>query len=80
LNTVAKIILENHIRAKQPKKLRFTTDSNHAMPLAENQLDRRFDPSGPNKAWVADITYIPNPRYLVAVEDLNSRRIVCWSM
>ena len=56
LNTVAKIMRENHIRAKQAKKFRFTTDSNHAMPVAENQLDRRFDPSGPNKAWVADIS------------------------
>ena len=58
LNTVAKIMRENHIRAKQAKKFRFTTDSNHAMPVAENQLDRWFDPSGPNKAWVADITCI----------------------
>lgn len=59
LNTVASIMRENHIRAKQARKSPFTTDSNHSMPVAENQLDRRFDPSGPNKAWVADITYIP---------------------
>ena len=83
LNTVAKIMRENHIRAKQARKFRFTTDSNHAMPVAENQLDRRFDPSEPNKAWVADITYIPTREgwlYLAAVEDLYSRRIVGWSM
>jgi transposase InsO family protein len=49
LNTVANIMRENHIRAKQARKFRFTTDSNHAMPVAENQMDRRFDPSAPNK-------------------------------
>ena len=49
LNMVANIMRENHIRAKQARKFRFTTGSNHAMPVAENQMDRRFDPSEPNK-------------------------------
>jgi transposase InsO family protein len=49
LNTVANIMRENHIRAKQARKFRFTTDSNHAMPVAENQMDMRFDPSAPKK-------------------------------
>ena len=49
LNTVANIMRENHIRAKQARKFRFTTGSNHAMPVAENQMDMRFDPSAPKK-------------------------------
>ena len=60
-----------------------TTDSNHDLPVAENLLDRQFDPAAANEAWVADITYIPTREgwlYLAAVEDLYSRRVVGWSM
>ena len=56
---------------------------NHDLPLADNLLDRRFDPEEPNERWVADITYIPTREgwlYLAAVEDLYSRRVVGWSM
>jgi transposase InsO family protein len=51
--------------------------------VADDLLDRRFDPEGPNEAWSADITYIPTADgwlYLAVVEDLFSRRIVGWSM
>jgi putative transposase len=37
----------------------------------------------PNKAWVADITYIATKEawlYLAAVMDLYSRKIVGWAM
>jgi putative transposase len=71
------------IRARTARKFRCTTDSNHSLPVAENLLDRQFDPEAPNEAWVADITYIPTREgwlYLAAVEDLYSRRVVGWSM
>src|SRR5262249_12375017 len=58
-------------------------DSNHDRPVAENLLDRQFDPAAVNEAWVADITSIPTREgwlYLAAVEDLYSRRGVGWSM
>lgn len=60
-----------------------TTDSRHVRPVAENVLDRRFNPSQPNTAWVADITYVPTRagwQYLATVMDLFSRRIVGWAM
>jgi transposase InsO family protein len=60
-----------------------TTDSVHRLPVAANILDRRFDDWQPNRAWVADITYIATGEgwlYLAAVMDLASRRIVGWSM
>ena len=60
-----------------------TTDSDHRLPVAPNLLDRRFDGWQPNRAWVADITYVPTGEgwlYLAAVMDLASRRIVGWSM
>ncbi len=83
VNTVAKLMRDNDIRAKTARKFRQTTDSNHDLPVAENLLDRRFDPEEPNEGWVADITYIPTREgwlYLAAVEDLYSRRVVGWSM
>jgi putative transposase len=60
-----------------------TTDSRHRLPVAPNLLDRRFDGWQPNRAWVADITYVATDEgwlYLAAVMDLASRRIVGWSM
>jgi len=83
VNTVAKLMRDHGIRAKTARKFRCTTDSDHDLPVAENLLDRQFDPAAPNEAWVADITYIPTREgwlYLAAVEDLYSRRVVGWSL
>ncbi len=83
VNTVAKLMRDNDIRAKTARKFRCTTDSDHDLPVADNLLDRQFDPDAPNEAWVADITYIPTRQgwlYLAAVEDLYSRRVVGWSL
>jgi putative transposase len=83
VNTVAKLMHAHDIRAKTARKFRCTTDSDHDLPVAENVLDRQFDPEAPNEAWVADITYIPTGEgwlYLAAVEDLYARRVVGWSL
>lgn len=83
VNTVAKLMRNNEIRAKSARKFRCTTDSNHPLPVARNVLDRQFDPEGPNESWVADVTYIPTREgwlYLAIVEDLYSRKVVGWSM
>jgi transposase InsO family protein len=83
VNTVAELMRQHDIAAKTTRKFRCTTDSNHNLPIAENVLDRQFNPSAANEAWVADITYIPTREgwlYLAAVEDLYSRRVVGWSM
>lgn len=84
VNTVAKLMRDNDIRAKSARKFRCrTTDSNHALPVAENVLGRQFGPEAPNEAWVADITYVPTREgwlYLAVVEDLYSRKVVGWSM
>jgi transposase InsO family protein len=83
LNTVAALMREHGIAAKTRRKFRCTTDSNHDRPVAENVLDRQFDPAAVNSAWTADITYVATAEgwlYLAAVEDLYSKRIVGWSM
>src|SRR5437588_5294341 len=79
VNTVAKLMQDNGIAAKTARKFRCTTDSNHDLPVADNLLDRQFDPASPNESWVTDITYIPTREgwlYLAAVGDRYSRRVV----
>src|SRR4051794_33702552 len=83
VNTVAKLMREHGLAARTKRKFRCTTDSNHDRPVAENVVDRQFEPEAPNRVWTADITYVPTREgwlYLAAVEDLHSRRIVGWSM
>jgi putative transposase len=84
VNTVARLMRDHGIVAKTARKFRITTtDSNHDLPVADNLLDRQFNPSQANEVWLADITYIPTREgwlYLAAVEDLFSRRVVGWSM
>jgi len=73
----------NGLRPVWKRKFIHTTDSNHALPIANNILDRQFSPEAANRAWVADITYIRTRSgwlYLAAVMDLFSRKIVGWAM
>jgi putative transposase len=46
-------------------------------------VERHFTASGPDRLWVADLTYIPTGPgflFLAVVLDVFSRRIVGWSM
>ena len=65
------------------KKWKATTIRVPGVRVADDLLDRDFSAVGPNQRWVADITYLRTWEgwlYLVAVQDLFSRRIVGWSM
>lgn len=80
---VRKLMRKNGLKACWKRKFVCTTDSNHHLPVAENILDRRFEPQVPNQAWVSDITYIRTRTgwlYLAAVLDLYSRKIIGWAM
>jgi putative transposase len=51
--------------------------------VCEDLVDRAFMAAAPNRLWVADITYLRTWEgwlYLVAVQDVYSRRIVGWAM
>jgi putative transposase len=66
-----------------PKKRGRTTIRVPGVRVADDLVQRQFRPSAPNVMWVADITYLRSWEgwlYLVAVQDLYSRRIVGWSM
>jgi transposase InsO family protein len=84
VNTVAKLMRDNDIVAKTARKFRVrTTNSDHDLPVADNLLNRQFDPYEANEVWLGDITYIATREgwlYLAAVEDLYSRKVVGWAM
>jgi len=82
-NRVARLMRLHQVRPKQVGRYKATTDSRHSLPVAENHLDRQFNPEAPNEAWAADITFVWTREgwlYLAVVMDLFSRRIVGWSM
>ena len=83
VNTVAKLMRANGIRAKASRRFVRTTDSRHGRPVAPNVLGRDFAPTAPDTAWAADFTYVPTLEgwlFLAVVVDLFSRRIVGWAM
>lgn len=83
LYKIRRLMRTNDLRSAWKRKFVHTTDSKHDLPIAENVLNRQFEPDAANKAWVADITYIRTRSgwlYLAVVLDLFSRKIVGWSM
>ncbi len=65
------------------KKWKATTVRVPGVRVAEDLLERKFAAEAPNRCWVADITYLRTWEgwlYLIAVQDIYSRRIVGWSM
>jgi putative transposase len=60
-----------------------TTITVPGVRVCEDLVDRAFLAAAPDRLWVADITYLRTWEgwlYLVAVQDVYSRRIVGWSM
>ena len=83
INRIKRLRRQMKIRCKQVKKYKATTDSNHNLPVAPNLLEQKFAVSGPDKAWVADITYVATEEgwlYLAAIKDLWNREIVGYAM
>jgi putative transposase len=60
-----------------------TTVRDHDAQPAPDLVERNFSASGPDRLWVADISYIPTWAgflYLAVVLDAFSRKIVGWAM
>ena len=69
------------VTAKQKRKFKTATESNHNLPVAPNLPNRNFKTQKPNEAWVGDITYIWTAEgwlYLAVVLDLFSS--VGWAI
>lgn len=80
---VERLMKEHEMRAKRVRKFKATTHSKHTLPVAENLLNREFQPAAPDQAWAGDITYVWTEEgwlYLAVFIDLFSRMVVGWSM
>jgi putative transposase len=83
LNRVARLMRLHDIQARQRRRYKVTTTSDHSQPVAPNRLNREFGADRPNEKWAADITYIWTDEgwlYLAVVLDLFSRMVVGWAM
>ncbi len=79
---VRRVMREGGLRAAARRAFQVTTDSNHALPVAENLLQQKFVATAPHQVWLSDITYIRTDQgwlFLACVLDLYSRRIVGWA-
>ena len=79
---VARLLCEQGLQARRPRRFRVTTDSKHALPVAPNRLNRRFRAKRPDRVWLGDITYFWTSEgwlYLAVLMDLCSRKIVGWA-
>ncbi|NDJ15372.1 MAG: IS3 family transposase [Acidobacteriia bacterium] len=80
---VRKLMRSNGLQARGKRKFKATTNSNHALPVSPDLLERNFHAPAPNRVWTGDITYIPTEDgwlYLAVVIDLFSRQVVGFAM
>jgi putative transposase len=80
---IARILRFAGIKGKKRRHSRATSYSPGTIATAPNVLNRQFNVSQPNRAWVTDTTYFPTKEgwlYLTVVIDCYSRRVVGWSM
>ncbi len=80
---VARLMRERQLHGASRRGSTTTTiRDRHARP-APDLVDRNFTAQGPDRLWVADITYVPTWTgflYLAVVLDVFSRRVVGWAM
>jgi transposase InsO family protein/transposase-like protein len=81
---VTRLMREEQIQGKVPKRFKQTTNSHHDDPIAANVLDRDFTAAAPNQRWVGDTTeFVIGEHaklYLAAILDLYSRFVVGWAI
>jgi transposase InsO family protein len=81
---VVRLMQEDGLVARQRKRYKLTTMSDHDQPVAANLLDRQFEADAPNQRWVGDTTEFviggSGQLYLAAILDLFSRFIVGWAV
>tara|TARA_R110000868_G_scaffold66017_1_gene197091 strand:+ start:437 stop:1249 length:813 start_codon:yes stop_codon:yes gene_type:complete len=81
-NRIAKLMKQAKLKANIGYKRRYFKSTTPSV-TADNHLQQQFVVCEPDKAWVADITYIKTYEgwlYLAVVLDLFSRKVIGWSM
>jgi len=80
---VARLMRAAGLRGVTPQRYVTTTVADLHADRAIDRVQRHFKAEGPDRLWVADITYVPTWTgflYLAIVLDVWSRRIVGWAM
>jgi putative transposase len=80
---VARLMRAARLAGVSRRKGTITTRRDRDARPAPDLVERNFVVEGPNRLWVADITYIPTWAgflYLSVVIDAWSRRVVGWAM
>lgn len=79
---VRRLMRDEQIQGRVPKRFTQTTSSDHTDPIAANVLARDFTAAAPNQRWVSDRTEFvigdEAKLYLAAIVDLFSRFVVGW--
>ena len=80
---VARLMRQEGLRARQPRRFRVTTRPTPGRSAAPNVLARRFTVDAVDSVWVGDLTYLWTQEgwlYLAVLMDLCSRRIIGWAV
>lgn len=79
---IRRLMREHDLQPKMRRRFTATTDSDHNQPIFPN-LARDIIPDGPDRLWVADITYVTivgDFAYVAVVLDAWSRRFVGYAI
>lgn len=80
---VARLMREADLRGCIRGRRRSTTRRDEHAAAAPDLVDRRFLAAGPDRLWLADITYLPSRGgflYLAFILDACTRKVVGWAM
>ena len=80
---VARLMRAAGIQGAYLRRKHRTTIADRSTAPAPDLVERAFAAPGPDRLWVADITYVPTWSgfvYLAAVLDVFTRRVVGWSI
>lgn len=80
---VERLMRAHRIAGIRPRRPKRTTIPARTAPKLPDLPCRDFAPGAPDRAWVADITYVRTGQgwlYLAAVLDLGSRRLLGYQM
>lgn len=83
LHRVRRLRQQHQILTKRRRRYMHARSTYQRAPAAPNRLAWPFVSPGPNRVWVADITYVPTRQgwlYLATILDIHTRRIVGWAM
>ncbi len=79
---IRRLMREHGLQPRRRRRYVATTDGDHELPIFPN-LAKDIVPDGPNRLWVADITYVAITAgfvYVAVILDAWSRRVVGYAI